>query len=92
MTGRINWPCPDCRFEAPPSCEWINGEGHRIWLPAQYADVVVQDEGGAERPALGFSAWWWSLLLGIVVSWSWRPFLSAAYIAFLYVQLAADVV
>jgi len=29
------------------SCEWINAESDRIWLPAQYADVVVQAAGQA---------------------------------------------
>ena len=91
MTGRINWPSLSQRYEAPPTCEWINDEGDTIWLPAQYAGVAMQADSETKRPEVTFAASWLSVLSGSVVSWSGKRFLSTGYIALFYLQLAADV-
>jgi hypothetical protein len=48
MTGRINWHRLNLRYEAPPSCEWVNDDGDKIWLPAQYTSIVADLEGRDE--------------------------------------------
>ena len=39
MTGRLNSPHPS--FGVVPSCEWINDDGDRLWLPGQFVDLAV---------------------------------------------------
>src|SRR5262245_20122447 len=57
MTGRINWPPLERRYNTPPTCEWISNEGYRMWLPAQYMDVVI-DAGLEGKQHVPRSAAW----------------------------------
>jgi hypothetical protein len=90
ITGRINWPCLTKRYEAPPTCEWTNDEGDKIWLPAQYARIVADLEGMGEpdfveragRPSYFFLK---------LIPRSWKTFLNPSYVTLCYLHLAADV-
>jgi hypothetical protein len=73
MTGRINWPSPSQRYEAPPTCEWINDEGDKIWPPAEY-EIVADLEGRAE-PDFVEHAGRRSRFLGLIPR-SWTTFLN----------------
>ena len=90
LTGRINWPSLGQRYEAPPSCEWVNSEGDKIWLPAQYATVVADLKNGAELHHADGARHLTRFLSGLVPR-SWKTLLNPAYVAFCYVHLAADV-
>ena len=87
MTGRFNWPDPHLSFGIVPNCEWVNNEGVRIWLPAQYKDLVTeftyQAEGRWKELALRSRR-----LLARVVRRSRAPVFCTTLF---YLQLAADV-
>jgi hypothetical protein len=90
MTGRINWPCLSQRYEAPPTCEWINDEGDKIWLPAQYARIVADLEGRGEPDFVQRADRGRHFFLELNPR-SWTTFLNPTYAALCYLHLAADV-
>ena len=91
MTGNINWPSAlDQRYEAPPTCEWVNGEGDKIWLPSEYENIVSDIERRTGHDFVERVARWGQALLGLVPRSS-KTFLNPTYATLCYLHLVADV-